>query len=303
MSATVASTPPHEALERTTDAATVGGMVLRAADRHTGVALRHRDSSGWQDITYPELGATAREIARGLIALGIAPRDHVAILSSTRAEWTLADCGAHCAGATVVPVYHTNSPGECRYVLEHSGARLIFCEDAEQLAKIEPLRGELPALEHVVTFDGAGGTMSLDELRARGTEVEATAVDRAVASITPDDIATIVYTSGTTGPPKGCLTTHRNCMATVGMYAAQLELEPDAPVVIFLFLPLAHSLARVTQFVTLDVGGTLAFWRGDSKLVLEDITDIRPTHLPSVPRVFEKIHTKALAGVQDGGRA
>ena len=301
MSATVASTPPHEALEWTTDAATVGAMVLRAADRHTGVALRHRDSGGWRAIGYAELGATARELARGLIALGIAPRDHVAILSSTRAEWTLADCGAQCAGATVIPVYHTNSPGECRYVLAHSDTRLVFCEDAEQLAKIEQVRGELPSLEHVVTFDGAGGTMSLDELRARGAEVDPAAVDRAVASITPEDVATIVYTSGTTGPPKGCLTTHGNCMATVRMYAAQLELKPDME--IFLFLPLAHSLARVTQFVTLDVGGTLAFWRGDAKLVLEDITDIGPTHVPSVPRVFEKIHTKALAGVQDGGRA
>jgi long-chain acyl-CoA synthetase len=301
MSATTVSSPSRAVIERTTAAPTLGAMVLRAAERHTGAALRHRDTSGWRDISYPELGQAAREIARGLIALGIEPRDPVAILSSTRAEWTLADCGAHCAGATVIPIYHTNSPGECQYVLDHSDARLVFCEDAEQLAKIEKVRDQLPRLELVVTFDGSG-EMSLDELRARGAKVDPDAVDRAVASVTPDDVATIVYTSGTTGPPKGCLTTHRNCTATMRMYASQLQFDPEAPVVIFLFLPLAHSLARMTQMVTLDIGGTLAFWRGDPKLVLEDITDIRPTHLPSVPRVFEKIHTKALAGVEDGGR-
>jgi len=153
----------------------------------------------------------------------------------------------------------------------------------------------------VITFDGSGG-MSLDDLRARGAALDPAEVDRAVAATGPGDVATIVYTSGTTGPPKGCLTTHGNCSATIAMYEQELEFEPGAPVVIFLFLPLAHTLARMTQMVILDVGGTLAFWRGDPKLVLEDITDVRPTHLPSVPRVFEKIHTKALAGVEDGGR-
>ncbi|HYF27897.1 MAG TPA: long-chain fatty acid--CoA ligase [Baekduia sp.] len=281
-----------------TGASTLGEMVLRTAARHTGTALRHRLGGGWRDIDYAELGRTAREIAGGLLSLGIAPRDKIAILSSTRAEWTLVDCGAHCAGATVVPVYHTNSPEECRYVLGHSDTRLVFCEDAEQLAKVEAVRAELPALEHVVTFDGSGG-LSLEALRARGAAADPAAVERTVAAVAPDDIATIIYTSGTTGPPKGCLTTHRNVMATVAMYEQQLDLESG---VVFLFLPLAHSLARVTQMVVLDLGGTLAFWRGDAKLVLEDIVEIGPTHVPSVPRVFEKIHTKALAKADEGGK-
>jgi long-chain acyl-CoA synthetase len=126
------------------------------------------------------------------------------------------------------------------------------------------------------------------------------AVARGVA---PGDTATIVYTSGTTGPPKGCVTTHENVMATARMYEEELRFASrDEPMVVFMFLPLAHSLARVTQMVTLDVGGTIAFWRGDPRVVLEDLAETRPTHVPSVPRVFEKVHTKALAGVEEGGR-
>ena len=127
------------------------------------------------------------------------------------------------------------------------------------------------------------------------------AVARAVR---PKDMATIVYTSGTTGPPKGCVTTHENVMATARMYEEEFRFaSSDEPMVVFMFLPLAHSLARVTQMVTLDVGGTIAFWRGDPKVVLEDLAETRPTHVPSVPRVFEKVHTKALAGVEEAGRA
>lgn len=292
----------HRATERSTTSPTLGAMVLEAARRHPGVAIRHRTERGWNDITYAEFGTTAREIARGLMALGVHKGDHVAILASTRAEWTLVDCGAQCAGAVVVPVYHTNSPTECHYVLEHSDAKVVFCEDAAQVAKIQQVRDRLPALEHVISFDDSGD-VSLAGLRARATEIDADAVDRVVAQVHPHDVATIVYTSGTTGPPKGCLTTHANCMSTIAMYEAVLDFEPGAPVVIFMFLPLAHSLARMVELLTLDIGGTLGFWRGDAKVVLEDILEIRPTHLPSVPRVFEKIHTRALAGVQDGGRA
>ena len=117
-------------------------------------------------------------------------------------------------------------------------------------------------------------------------------------------MATIVYTSGTTGPPKGCITTHANCMATARMYEDELEFAAtDEPIVVFMFLPLAHSLARVTQMVVLDVGGTIAYWRGDPKVVLDDLAATRPTHVPSVPRVFEKVHTKALSGMEEAGRA
>ena len=287
---------------RTTGARTLVQMVLQATATHDGPALRFARGDGWAEMSYAELGVAVREIARGLIALGIRPGDRVSILSGTRPEWTLADLGSLCAGAVVAPIYHTNSPEECRYVLEHAGSRVVFCEDAEQAAKVEEVRHLCPELDHVVTFDGSGrDALSLSQLRARGEAVAASAPDEVARLIQPDDTATIVYTSGTTGPPKGCRTTHRNCMATLEMYEHELKFGTGEPVV-FMFLPLAHTLARMTQMLVLDTGGTSAYWRGDPKLVLEDLAATRPTHLPSVPRVYEKVHTKAMAGVEEAGR-
>ena len=119
---------------------------------------------------------------------------------------------------------------------------------------------------------------------------DAETVWRRIAAVHPEDAATIVYTSGTTGPPKGCVSTHANLLATVGMYESASS-SSDRGVVIYLFLPLAHSLARVAQLVALEVGGTLAFWGGDPKRIVDELAEVRPTHFPSVPRVFEKVHT------------
>lgn len=297
------ATAPTAGLHARTDTDTLGRLVLAATARHGAApALRHHADGAWRDVSYAELGTIVREIAGGLIALGIAPGDAVGLLASTRAEWTMIDCGTLCAGAVVVPVYPTNSPAECRHVLGHSGARAVFCEDAAQRDKVLAVRDQLPDLEHIITFDDSG-EISLAELRSRATEVPEDVVDRAVAAVRPEDVATIVYTSGTTGPAKGCLTTHANCLATIAMYEQQLQLGgDDRPLVIFLFLPLAHSLTRMTEMVALDAGGTLAYWRGDMQHVIDDLAEIRPTHVPSVPRVLEKIHTRALAGAQDAGR-
>jgi long-chain acyl-CoA synthetase len=302
MTAASASFATHTGVERATRAQTLAQMALQATTTHSGPALRFSRDGKWVEMSYAELGEAIREIARGLIALGIHPGDRVSILSGTRPEWTLADLGALCAGAVVAPIYHTNSPEECRYVLEHAGSRVVFCEDAEQAAKVAEVRHLCPQLEQVVTFDGAGeGTISLARLRSRGESVDPSAPDDVARVIEPDDTATIVYTSGTTGPPKGCITTHGNCMATAAMYERQLDFAPGEPVV-FMFLPLAHSLARMTQMLVIDVGGTIAYWRGDPTVVLEDLAATRPTHVPSVPRVYEKVHTKALAGVEEAGR-
>jgi len=262
-----------------------------------GAALRARGPEGWSETTFAELGAAAVEIAAGLIGLGIRPGDRVGILAETRPEWTLADIGVLCAGATVVPVYQTCSPQECRYVLEHAGVRVVICEDEAQLAKLERIRDDLPELEHVVTMVPVNGVLSLFDLRDRAGTCCADVVERAVASQTPDDVATIVYTSGTTGPPKGCALTHANCMATMRMYEQQLSLRSG--IVIFMFLPLAHVLARMVQLVALDVGATLVYWSRDPKLLLDDLAAARPTHVPSVPRLYEKVHGRALAAISE----
>jgi long-chain acyl-CoA synthetase len=290
---------------RATGASTVCAMALATTSRDRGAALRFPRAGGWTELSYSDLGEAVREIARGLVALGVERGDRVSILSGTRAEWTLADLGALCAGAVVAPIYHTNSPEECRYVLEHAGSRVVFCEDAGQAAKVAEVRAQCPALEHVVVFDGpVDGALALTELRARAEQVDASRPDEIAREVKSDDPATIVYTSGTTGPPKGCVTTHENLMSTAAAYEQQLDFTaPDRSIVVFMFLPLAHSLARVTQMVVLDVGATIAYWRGDPRHLLEDLAESRPTHVPSVPRTFEKVHTKAMAGSEEGSRA
>ena len=252
-------------------------------------------------VTYAALGTAVREIAGGLAAFGIEAGDRVAILASTRPEWTLVDYGSLAAGATVVPIYATNSPEECAYVLKHSGSRAVFCEDPEQLAKIEQIRGECPELELIVLIEGsAPGVVGLAELRRWNRDAPNGLVERRLAAVEPDDPATIVYTSGTTGPPKGCVTTHGNLLSTAAAYERDLELSGDLSM--YLYLPLAHSLARIAQAVALKVGGTLAFWGGDPKRIVEEVAEVAPTHFPSVPRVYEKIHTAVLGRIAEQGR-
>ena len=281
--------------------ANLAEMVLGSVARHDEAALRYKRDGRWVDLSYPDFGARAMSIAAGLIALGIEPGDRVAILANTIPEWTIADVAILCAGAVVVPVYFTNSPRECRHVLAHSGARAIFCEDDAQLSKILEIRSECPALEHLLALCEApiaDDALALEELIRLGGAVSEADVRAAAAAPAPGDPATIVYTSGTTGDPKGCIITHGNVLATIGMYEDQLRLANDEHPVVYMFLPLAHVLARVVELVTLQEGGTLAFWTRDTSRLLEDLAEVRPTHFPSVPRVFEKVHTAALVGVE-----
>ena len=171
-------------------------MILASAERHTGAALRFKRDGAWTDMGFTELADHARTTARGLIALGIRPGDRVALLAATSPDWTLADCATLLAGATVVPIYQTNSPEECGYVLAHSGARAVFVEDVAQLAKVTQVRAECPALEHVIVMsdEPASGTLTLSALRARSSEVDPAALEEIQRAVGPDDVATIIYT-------------------------------------------------------------------------------------------------------------
>src|ERR671922_2896821 len=168
---------------------TLGRMVLHATERHRGAAIRFPRGGAWQEWSYDEFGAAVRELARGLAAVGIEPGDRVALLGETRPEWTLADAALLAAGCVVVPVYHTNSPEECRYVVDHSAARAIVVEDADQLAKIEAVRGELPGLEHVVSMEDTGRTTTVADLRARAGETAEEELRRRLEAVGPDDVA------------------------------------------------------------------------------------------------------------------
>ena len=177
-----ADAPPlRPVAERATGARTVGRMVLVAAERGDDVALRCPRSGRTKTISYAQMADRCRAIARGLIALGLLSGDTVSILSSTRVEWTMCDLGSLCAGAVVAPIYHTNAPEECAWVLSDSRARLVFCEDAEQAAKIAQIREDYPLLEHVVMIDGtAPGAITMDELLGRGVKVDAQTVDERI---------------------------------------------------------------------------------------------------------------------------
>ena len=162
---------------------------------------------------------------------------------------------------------------------------------------------QLPELEHVVVLSGeAEGAITLADLRSRGAETGDTIARERTAAVAPEDTATIVYTSGTTGPPKGCVLSHANLLYTAGAYIDRLKLR-DKPPVIFQYLPLAHVLARMVSFVTLEVGGTLAFWGGDTKNLAADIAEAKPTHIPTVPRLLEKIMTRVISTAEGAGGA
>ncbi|MFD8147744.1 AMP-dependent synthetase/ligase [Streptomyces sp. NPDC059708] len=255
-------------------------------------ALRFRaPDGGWRTRTYAELAASASEVGRGLLGLGVGSGERVAVLAETRPEWTYTHFGVLAAGAVAVPVYPTAGEEELAWVLADSGAVAAVCEDAAQAARVEALRPGLPALREVVRMD--------EPVRVRAPEAELAA---RAAAVTPSDDAAIVYTSGTTGPPKGCRLTHGNLGA---VQDATLPLVAGGPGdSTYLYLPLAHLLAQLIQFTTLLEGGELCYFGGRVEDVLAELAQARPTHLPSVPRLFEKVHAVVLALAEGsaGGR-
>jgi long-chain acyl-CoA synthetase len=264
-------------------------------------AQRYKVGDEWVDSSYNELGEAVREVALGLIDLGIEPGDKISILAHTRPEWTHACFGILTAGGTLVTIYQTNSPAECQYVLEHSDSKAIFVEDKDQLAKIREVEERCPELEKVVVMDpeGAelGNALSLAQVRELGRHRDESEWEARYQAVTPDDICLYIYTSGTTGPPKGCLLSHANYRAITDAVVEQTPLvEGDSS---YLFLPLAHAFAILIQFATFELGATLAYWSRDPKMIIADITQVNPSFFPSVPRMFEKIYTLATSQIED----
>jgi long-chain acyl-CoA synthetase len=279
--------------EASTGSKTIADLLPLAAERYGDrVAVQFKQDGAWHDVTVGEVASIVQQIALGLVDLGIEPGDRVSILCRTRPEWTYCDFGATEAGACVVPIYPTNAPEECEWVLVDSGARAVICEDAAQAAKIVAVRARLPQLEHVIVIDPEGApadAVPLADLRARGKHAERGELDRRIAAVEPRDPFTIIYTSGTTGPPKGCVLTHGNYRAILTMAQATRAVENDE--VTYLYLPLAHSFALLIQLLSFDVGATLAYWSNDPQQIVVELNEVHPTNFPSVPRIFEKIYT------------
>ncbi len=266
--------------------------------------LKHRTSDGWKAISSDELRTAVEEVSMGLRTLGIERGDHVAIFSENRPEWAFADLATLCAAAADVPVYATLTPPQVAHILKNSGAKVLFVSTAALAAKVEEVRPELPALRHVVRFDPAPapGTTSLEELRAKGREALATdarAVRSRAAEVRPDDVATLIYTSGTTGDPKGVMLTHKNLTSNV--LAAQKAI-PILGVddVALSFLPLCHSFERTAGYnFMLHSGVTIAYAESVEK-VPENMQEIHPTVMCSVPRLYEKMYARVNERVAAG---
>src|SRR3954464_10674957 len=282
---------------------TVADLLPIAAREHgdrRAVSYKDEGASGWTSKSYREVGEIAQGLALGLMDLGIEKGDKVAILANTRPEWTYFDFAALTAGATVVPIYQTNSPDECQYVLENSDAKAVIVEDAEQLAKIREVRDRCPALEQVILMEGeAEDAISTAELAERGASRDAAEWEERWSSVTPDDICTFIYTSGTTGPPKGCVISHGNYRSMLDMVLDVRALGDEE--LTYLYLPLAHSFALLIQFGTVALGATLAYWERDPLKIIPNLAEIKPTYFPSVPRIFEKIYTAATAAAENAG--
>jgi long-chain acyl-CoA synthetase len=292
--------------ERGTKSTTLADLLPRAAQLYgSAPAIRFKDGEEWVTRSFAEVEETVRDLALGLVDLGVAKGDKVSILANTRPEWTYFDFAALSVGATVVPIYQTNSPEECQYVLENSDAKVVVVEDDEQMEKIRAVRDKLPLLEHVVRMTGAGiGTISLEELAVRGAvrgapNLRSAEWERLWRAVAPEDICTFIYTSGTTGPPKGCVISHGNYRAMLDMVNATSTIEGED--LTYLYLPLAHSFALLIQLGSFDLGATIAYWERDPLKIMPNLAELKPTYFPSVPRIFEKIYTLATSSMEKEG--
>src|SRR3954454_4478832 len=287
-----AATTPAEG----TGSATIADLCAAAAARYGDqIAIKHKVDGAWRDVTFAQVGEIVQEIALGLIALGLQPGERVAILCDTRPEWAYAEFAISSAGAVAVPICPTNSPEECEWVAGNSESVMVVCEDAEQVAKIVAVRERLPQLRKIIVVDPSGDTadaISLDDVRRRGNRRDVELLRSRTAAVGPDDPFTFIYTSGTTGPPKGCVLTHGNYRSVLDMVADR-GLFSEGDELVYLFLPLAHAFALLIQLGAVDMGTAIAYYGGDTKAIVPELMEVKPTYLPSVPRIFEKLYTLA----------
>ena len=260
-----------------------------AAERPTPAYLE-QDGEEWRPVSWADAAARVESYANGLLSLGVRKGDAFSILATSRVEWALFDFALGSIGAIGAAIYANSSAKDAGYILEHSESVGVLCEDDEQRAKVESVRGEIPRLRHVLTFG------DLEDLAARGRAYAAehpNALREAGERIEEDDLFTYIYTSGTTGPPKGCMISHRN-------YYAMVAVVDDLPSftgpedTMLLYLPLAHNFGRLMHLSGAYVGYCIAFLP-DPLQAAAALPQVKPTVFPSVPRVYEKVHSAVVA--------
>ncbi|KOT64086.1 MULTISPECIES: AMP-dependent synthetase/ligase [Streptomyces] len=274
-------------------------LIRRNAAQHPDVAVLGRKVDGrYEDVTATEFLAEVRAVAKGLMATGIEPGDRIGLMSRTRYEWTLLDFAIWSAGAVTVPVYETSSAEQVQWILGDSGAVACVVESPAQEASVESVRDRLPALENIWQIERD----AIARLRAAGEGITDAEVDERSAAADADSPATIVYTSGTTGRPKGCVLTHRSFFAECGNVVERLKpLFRTGHSSVLLFLPVAHVFGRLVQVASVMAPIKLGH-APDIKNLTDDLAAFRPTLILGVPRVFEKVYNSARAKAQAEGK-
>ena len=301
-----ASTPVRRAAAPDTPA-TLVDVFLGVARKHKRPdTLNYKSDGRWVPISSDEMLERATNIAAGLHAIGVKPGDRVALLSESRAEWTLTDAGSIFAGTIDVPIYPTLTPPQVRYILNDSGACVLFLANREKFDELKEALGECPDVKHLIFFEPQGITpadgLTLAQLEEKGRELEQREpgrIARLAAQIKPDDLATFIYTSGTTGEPKGVMLTHANLVSNLIDSSGHLSFgEGDIALSV---LPLSHVFERQAMYMYLNQG--MAVYFAESlQTIGANLREVHPTVLVGVPRIFEKIYQRIRERAAEGGR-
>ncbi len=276
------------------------------AEKHGdgSIALRYLRGGKWIDVSWKAYLANVRATAHGLAALGLAPGEKLSLLSANCPQWFYTDLGTMALGAATVAIYPNYTPDQIRYIVEHSESKILVVQNADLLAKSRPLLDEIDSLEHIVVFDEAAagdGVLSFEKMLADGVAREKEKPDDWAAwleALKLDSMATIQYTSGTTGPPKGAMLSHLNIATEAEALKLHFNLEGEETIS---FLPLSHIAERVQGvFCSVSVGGKVTFARSLETL-REDLTQVRPTLLMCVPRLYEKFYSGIIEQVKTAG--
>lgn len=299
------SPPAHPVTFLAAQSRSVGDMFLKQVARSgSAMAWQSKHGGTWQRTSWQEFGERAMAVATYLITTGVTAADKITIIGSTRPEWAISDIGGLLSGAVTVGAYPTLSAPQLAYILGHSDTKVAIVEGRNELAKLRQIQAEVPTLQLVLVWD----TSNLDDLmgndgwvkpftEALATPIDRPAIDARLEAIDPASTAIIVYTSGTTGPPKGAMISHRNILTLLSGQQDVMPLSQDDHGLSF--LPMAHVAERVLAFYGRISNGTSTTYASSITAVLDEVQEVQPTVFGSVPRIFEKAYAKIMAQVSE----